>query len=228
MYQAIDEFTVDVPARASSEIQRTQLGSDFAWRVLEEIDYGLIVVSPEGKVQHANYLARDELTRARFLRGERDSVAGPSPQTTAEIMRGIRAAAHGRRQMLNLRHGGETLPVACVPLFHPFEGESASVLLLLGRQIGTQNLAVTFFARTYQLTPAEECVLRSLCDGMQVHDIAAAKGVCESTVRTQVRSLRDKTQSTSIRLLVQRVAALPPVVPVNLARNDRQAAQSFA
>lgn len=225
MYQAI-EFTVDVPAGASNEIQRTQLGSDFAWRVLEEIDYGLILVSPEGKVQHANHLARHELARARFLRGERDSVAGSSAQTTAELMRAIRTAAHGRRQMLNLRHGGETLPVACVPLFHPFEGESASVLLLLGRQIGTQNLAVTFFARTYQLTPAEECVLRALCDGMQVHDIAAAKGVCESTVRTQVRSLRDKTQSTSIRLLVQRVAALPPVVPVSLAMNDWQAAQS--
>lgn len=228
MYQAIDEFTMGNPARASNEIQPTQLGSDFAWRVLEEIDYGLIVVSPEGKVQHANHLARDELERARFLRGERDSVAGPSPQTTAEIKRGIRGAALGRRQMINLRHGAETLPVACVPLFHPFEGKSASVLLLLGRQLGTQNLAVTFFARTHELTPAEECVLRSLCDGMQVHDIAAAKGVCESTIRTQVRSLRDKTQSTSIRLLVQRVAALPPVVPVHLAMNDRLAAQSAA
>ena len=130
--------------------------------------------------------------------------------------------------MINLRHGGETLPVACVPLFHPFEGESASVLLLLGRQIGTQNLAVTFFARSHELTPAEECVLRALCNGMDVQDIAAANGVCESTVRTQVRSLRDKTQSTSIRLLVQRVAALPPVVPVSLAGNGRQAAQSAA
>ena len=130
--------------------------------------------------------------------------------------------------MVNLRYGGETLPVACVPLFHPLEGESASVLLLLGRQIGTQNLAVTFFARNHQLTPAEECVLRALCNGLDVQDIAVANGVCESTVRTQVRSLRDKTQSTCIRLLVQRVAALPPVVPVNLAGNAMEAAQSAA
>ncbi|MEO8653382.1 MAG: LuxR C-terminal-related transcriptional regulator [Ramlibacter sp.] len=229
MFQAIDEFTLDFPAAAGSgETHRTQLGSDFALRVLEEIDYGLILVSPDGKVQHANHLARHELAQARFLRAERASIAGATPETTGEIMRGIRAAAQGRRQMINLRHGGETLPVACVPLFHPFEGESASVLLLLGRQIGTQNLAVTFFARSHELTPAEECVLRALCDGMDVQDIAATNGVCESTVRTQVRALRDKTQCTSIRLLVQRVAALPPVVPVSLAANSRQAAQSAA
>ena len=51
---------------------RTQIGSDFAWRVLEEIDYGLILVGPDGKVQHANHLARHELARARFLRTEQD------------------------------------------------------------------------------------------------------------------------------------------------------------
>jgi len=60
-------------------------------------------------------------------------------------------------------------------------------------------------------------VLRALCDGMDVQEVAAHNGVSESTVRTQVRSLREKTQSTSIRQLVQQVAALPPVVPISLA-----------
>ena len=40
--------------------------------------------------------------------------------------------------------------------------------------------------------------------------------MAESTIRTQIRSLREKTQCHSIRLLVQQVAALPPVVPVSL------------
>jgi DNA-binding NarL/FixJ family response regulator len=67
-------------------------------------------------------------------------------------------------------------------------------------------------------------VLKALCDGMDVHDIALAKRVSECTVRTHLRSLREKTGVASIRLLVQRVAALPPVVPLALAV-DRAAPQ---
>jgi DNA-binding NarL/FixJ family response regulator len=133
-----------------------------------------------------------------------------------EVMRGIHAAARGRRQMLSLRSAKQTLSVAFVPLFQPLESESSSVLVMLGRQSGTQNLAVSFFARAHRLSPTEEAVLRGLCEGLDVQEIAAAHGVCNSTLRTQVRSLRDKTDSSSIRQLVQRVAALPPVVPCGL------------
>lgn len=195
---------------------RTPPDPECAWRALEEIDYGLILVDPDGRFQHANHLARHELTRGRFLRIDRSTVTSQSPLQSDEVSRGIRLAARGRRQMLNLRFGTERLPVACVPLFQPYEGESASVLLMLARRSGTQNLAVSFFAREHRLSPTEEAVLRSLCDGLDVQDIAAAHGVCESTLRTQVRSLRDKTDSNSIRQLVQRVAALPPVVPCGL------------
>lgn len=226
MYIAAQEFALPAPSSTPAQHGGRTPEAEFAWRVLEEIDYGLILVSPDGKVQHANHLARHELARARFLHVEQGAVAGHGTEQSGEIMRGIRSAAQGRRQMLNLRHGQDSLPVACVPLFQPFEGESASVLLMLARQTGTQNLAMTFFSRTHRLTPAEETVLRALCDGLDVQEIATANGVCQSTVRTQVRALRDKTCTNSIRLLVQRVAALPPVVPVCLAINSRVATQS--
>jgi DNA-binding CsgD family transcriptional regulator len=192
------------------------LETEFAWRVLEEIDYGLLLVSPAGGLQHANQLARQELARERFLRVEDGRLQGHCIEQTEEVQRGVRSAAIGRRQMLTLRNGPLSLAVACVPLFQPQDGESASVLLMLARQNSTRNLSVTFFARSHGLTPAEETVLRSLCDGLDVHEIATANGVSENTVRTQVRSLRDKTGISSMRLLVQKVASLPPVVPVTL------------
>lgn len=201
---------------------------EFAWRVLEEIDYGLLLVSPGGRLQHANHLARHELARARFLRIEAATVVGHSPEQTEEVMRGIRWAAQGRRQMLTLRRGAESLPVACVPLHQPTDGQPASVLLMLGRQSGAQNLAITFFSRTHGLSPAEEAVLKALCEGLDVREIAQANGVAECTVRTQVRSLRDKTGINSMRLLVQRVAALPPVVPMSLAIGPAATAQSVS
>ena len=213
---ATTAFANDTPPRMPTRPDRNSPDPEFAWRVLEEIDYGLILVDPEGTFQHANHLARHELARARFLRIEHATVTSMTPAQNDEVARGIRSAARGRRQMLSLRHGTERISVACVPLFQPYEGESASVLLMLARRTGTQNLAVSFFSREHRLSPTEEAVLRSLCDGLDVQDIAVAHGVAECTVRTQVRSLRDKTDSGSIRHLVQRVAALPPVVPCGL------------
>ncbi len=205
---------------------------DSLWRVLDEIDYGLILVDTFGMVQHANHLARYELARGHFLRlvqpdartataanqaihGQLQAADQP-PEVNAQLLRGIRSAAQGLRHMLTLRRDGANLPVACVPLFQPFEGEAASVLVMLGRQSATPNLAVTFFARDHRLTQAEESVLRALCKGQDIPDIAVAHGVAESTIRTQIRALRDKTQCHSIRVLVQQVAALPPVVPASL------------
>ena len=216
MNMATTLFAIDAPGRPQAAAERPAPDPEFAWRALEEIDYGLILVDPEGMVQHANHLARHELARAMFLRIDHGRVTSHGTNQGGEVARAIRLAARGRRQMLSLRHDKDTLAVACVPLFQPYEGESASVLLMLARRTGSKNLALSFFAREHRLSPTEEAVLRALCDGLDVQEIAVAHGVCESTLRTQVRSLRDKTDSSSIRQLVQRVAALPPVVPCGL------------
>lgn len=211
-----------------------EIDPSIIWRVLDEIDYGLILVTPDGRLQRANHLGRYELARARFVRttGQASQVVDDSnagsysaqqqlkahdAAATAELLGGIRAAASGRRQMLTLRQGKDSLTLACVPLCQPFEGECSSVLLMLARKSETPNLALGFFARSHQLTSAEEGVLRGLCHGQQIIDIAITNGVAESTVRAQIRALREKTQCNNIRLLVQLVAALPPVVPVSLS-----------
>ena len=202
--------------KASAAASETFALEDCAWRVLEEIDYGLILVSPAGTLQHANRLGRHELSRARFLATHAGALVGQSPAETEDILRAVRSAAQGRRQMLALRNGDATLHIACVPLLHSYDGDTGPVLLMLSRQTDTQNLNLAFFSRAHGLTPAEESVLKALCEGLDVREIAAANGVTEYTVRTQVRSLRDKTGINSMRLLVQRVASLPPLVPMCL------------
>jgi DNA-binding CsgD family transcriptional regulator len=185
-----------------------------AWRVLEEIDYGLILLSATGELQHANQLGWSELSRERFLRVDDGQVIGETPAVTQELRRGLQAAALGRRHMLMLREGGDVLPVTCVPLM-PTEGSATPVLLMLARQSATRNLNVGFFSRTHGLTAAEESILRHLCEGLQVKEIARVKGITPSTVRTHLRSLREKTGLRHIRLLAQRVAMLPPMLPTS-------------
>lgn len=202
--------------------QREALDPAVMWRVLDEIDYGLILVTPQGHLQRANHLGRYQLAQAKFLRltGSRaapQQLQAHDAATTTELQNGIRAAAQGRRQMLTLRRGDESLTLACVPLCQAFEGGSSSVLLMLARNTETANLALGFFARSHKLTSAEEGVLRALCCGHQITEIAKSNGVAQSTVRAQIRALREKTQCHNIRLLVQQVAALPPVVPASLS-----------
>lgn len=203
--------------------------AEFAWRALEEVDFGLAIVECGGQLQHANHLARHEICRSRFLRLLDGHVAGTDAKQAEKLAAALRLAGNGRRQLVMLQDGEETLPVACVPLEDGFEARSASplVLLMLGRRAESQRLALTFFARTHGLTPAEENVLRGLCAGHSVLDIARGNGTTEGTVRTQIRTLRDKTAASSIRVLLQRVAALPPVVPVSLAAARAPAAQSM-
>lgn len=185
--------------------------SDIFWRVLDEIDYGLIVVQLDGRMLHANHLARYELARGRYLHLADGLVSAPAMVHRADLQRGIASAGTGRRCMLEFSGEEGTMNVAFVPLSHPFEGDTGAVLLMLERR-PEDNLALSFFARAYRITPMEESVLRLLNDGLDVDEVAGRLGIAISTVRSHIRALREKTRANSIRGLLQRVATLPPVV----------------
>ena len=97
MYIAAEQFSASAFSIKTAERDQRRPEADFAWRVLEEIDYGLILVSPAGMLQHVNHLARNELARARFLRIRGNCIAGATPEQTPAVMQGIREAARGRR-----------------------------------------------------------------------------------------------------------------------------------
>ncbi|QJW84291.1 hypothetical protein HK414_12095 [Ramlibacter terrae] len=54
MYATAELLARGRASRASTAIE-PPASADFAWRVLEEIDYGLLLVSPSGALQHANH-----------------------------------------------------------------------------------------------------------------------------------------------------------------------------
>ncbi|MCA0324545.1 MAG: LuxR C-terminal-related transcriptional regulator [Proteobacteria bacterium] len=191
-----------------------ELQPSLALRLLDEIDYGLVLVSSRGRVLHANHLARHELAMGRLVfTGDEGTIACPDTEQTEQLLAAIEGAVHGRRRLLYLTHEEHRLPVAAIPLNHALASPTSSVLLAMARQRVGDNLTLQMFALEHNLTPTEESVLRALCDGDEVDEIAARHGVAESTVRTQVRALRDKTGARGIRQLVQRVLSLPPVVP---------------
>lgn len=182
-------------------------------RVLDEIDYGLLVVDGHGRLKHANHLARHELASGRTLAAHEGVLMGATIDITIQVQGALDQAARGQRRLLQFARADRELSMALVPLSHPLESDRPKVLILLSRQDTCDNLAVRMFARAQSLSPTEENVLIALCSGMEIPDIARRHSVAESTVRSQIKALREKTGCASIRQLLLRVNALPPVVP---------------
>lgn len=182
-------------------------------RVLDEVDYGLIVIDSQGLIRHANHLARHEMTTGRLIASRARTLLGSNSDLSVQIQAALEQALRGQRRLVLLKSGSHELSLACVPLCHPLEFDEPTVLVLLSRQNASKNLALGMFARSHHLSPSEEAVLLALCRGLTIPEIARGHCVAESTVRSQIKALREKTGCSSIRGMMQRVHSLPPVMP---------------
>jgi DNA-binding CsgD family transcriptional regulator len=224
------------PAASDAAGRRFAPGAPFLWpdpprvlapgaallgAVLDEIDYGVMVVDPSSAaLVHANRLALDELQVHRTLTLTDGRVEAADGVTRRALGAALAAVALGRRSLLTLRPAGATgnastggtVQVSVVPV--ATEGGAAHALLVFGKRQVADALAVGFFARAHALTPTEDAVLLALCRGVKPTQIAVDHGVAISTIRTHVNSIRVKTGTGSIRDLVNRVSALPPMAPV--------------
>jgi DNA-binding CsgD family transcriptional regulator len=189
---------------------------DWLVSMLDEIDYGMLLVTTDGHVSYLNHAARLELDGHHPLCLKGGTLQ--APQDAAQLADALAAARRGLRRLMTLGQGAQRVSVSVVPLpsTQPatMDGrrEAQPTLLVLGKRQVCAQLSVEGFARSFKLTPAETRVLQGLCDGVEPHEVARRGGVAVSTVRTQIGSIRVKTGATSIRELVRQVAVLPPLV----------------
>ena len=203
----------EVPGAAGAAGVRPGLGQQHLMRVFDEIDYGMLIIDAQGRILHANHLARHELANGRIIMSYGNSLLGSSAEFTSQMQNAMEAAFRGQRRLVLLNKGDRELSLAFTPLSHPLEADTPTVLVMLSRQSTCDNLAVRMFARTIGLSPSEEAVLMGLCRGLEIPEIASEHGVAQSTIRSQIKTLREKAGSPSIRRLLQRINSLPPVVP---------------
>jgi DNA-binding CsgD family transcriptional regulator len=182
-------------------------------RMLDEMDHGMVLITATGELRHANQPARQELAHGGNLRLSNGRVQASQADQHGVLHDVVVDAGRGRRRLVTLGDKANALSVAAVPMGSDQEGDEALVLLVLGRRQSCEALTVDFFARTQGLTSAEAKVLQALCDGLRPKEAARRFGVAVSTIRTQISSIRTKTQTSSIRDLVSRVTALPPIAP---------------
>ena len=200
------------------------LGTDALLAALDALDTGVLVCDARGRLLVCNHAARRELDAGGLLRVGHDAlldVAGGAG------LLALRRAVHGAafdhsHPLVPLRHAEQCLMLAVQPL-RTTDGGPPRVLLLTGRRGLCPDLALHHFGRVYALTPAEVSVLSSLLAGVRIGDMARARGVKLSTVRTQVAALRAKLGVQRVDDITRLVAELPPMLGA-LGRHDAQPA----
>ncbi|HEX6707718.1 MAG TPA: helix-turn-helix transcriptional regulator [Albitalea sp.] len=184
-------------------------------RMLDEIDYGLLLLGADGRLRYANQLGLRELAGDGPLQMLQGQVRARLVGDQSALHVALLDACRGRRRLFSVGAHAAAVTVAVVPMpadDDDGEGEGLA-LLVFGKRRAAETLTLDFYARTHGLTGAETSVLRSICGGMKPKEIARAQGVAISTVRSHICSIRTKTQTSSIRELANRIAVLPPITP---------------
>lgn len=189
-------------------------GNALLMRILDEVDYGLLLLTVTGELCYANQLALQEIGGSGPLREVSARLQTQPEGELGALRAALVEAMHGRRSLVTLGHNGHTLLVAVIPIAAGADtGPDRHALLVFNKRASCAALTIDFYARSNGLTATESAVLLRLSEGLKPKDIARIQGVALSTVRSQISSIRSKTRTASIGELAARVAGLPPFAP---------------
>lgn len=200
--------------------ERRQSEGSAMWNLLtallDEIDYGILLVSQVDKVIHANQAACVRLAEGQPIEIKGGRLMARNSELQATLSNALIGAQHrGNRMLLSVPLGDAPTTLGIVPL-PPLGSDPAPdrglTLVTLQRQQLVETLSANAFAKSHGLSQREMEVLSALCSGMKPAAIAAQMGIGVATVRTHIHNLKVKAQCDSMVELVQRVAVLPPVM----------------
>ena len=193
-------------------------GPDLLALLVDELAHGVLVVSAQGRILHANQAARRELEQGAVLNAERGQLQVLSPTDERVFQAALGKAVLGKRSLIKLSAQGVNFTLALVPLRRQVGVPCERIALFLSREGVCESGVFGSFARSHGLTHTEEQVLVFLCRCLSTPQIALQMKVAVSTVRSHVRSLCAKTASSGVRELIHRVAILPPIAPLSLGQ----------
>ena len=205
--------TLVASGRAEPAPRSTDACAAMLERMLDIVDYGMLLLLPNGQVIYANATARFDLEDHPLMQLQGQVLqVGQARDATALREALVGAVQRGCQKLLTLGgDGGPTLNVAVVPVMEAQGGRAAGAMLVLGKRKVYDEMSIDSFARHYRLTPAEQRVLKLLCAGRRPTEIAQIVGVELSTIRTQVASILEKTGLSGVGALIREVSRLPPL-----------------
>ena len=193
--------------------------------LLEEIDYGMLVLDASARVLHMNQLARLELLSGKTVCVVDERLTAHLPQDQVDIARALADSARGVRSLLPLgshsgRNTGRSLgevTISFIPLCaqeDSFGPSGGYTLAMLSKRESCEPLTLQQFGRHCRLTQCEQALLPAIMLGLSAEHIAAQSQTSVNTVRTHLGHIRAKTRVTSMRQLATVLTKLPPIRPL--------------
>ncbi|MCX7227620.1 MAG: helix-turn-helix transcriptional regulator [Burkholderiales bacterium] len=179
-------------------------------QLVDALDFGVMLLETDGRVRYANRPARVALGANDVLGLTEDRLTLHGPQQQRAFLRALAEVADDRPRMLCLGGGVPGTKLALVRWRREADG---SAVLLATLQTGERQHwpALRAYARERRLTEGETDVMQQLVLGDRPPQIAARRGSSEGTVRSQIKSLLEKTGTHSMRELVVEALHLPPM-----------------
>jgi DNA-binding CsgD family transcriptional regulator len=186
--------------------------------VLDEIDYGLLVLGASAQILFANQPARLELGGERFVRRRQDRLVPSASSHAAKIDAALANARRGQRGLVTLSGTDGELVLSFVPLSLGAQpavriAETSLVLVIFGKRDACDTTTLQQYGRLHGLTGAEQALLPAIIRGLSIKAMANQRCVATNTVRAHLGSIREKTGTRSLRTLMVRLSSLPPIRP---------------
>jgi DNA-binding CsgD family transcriptional regulator len=185
--------------------------------ILDSIRAGMFLVDANARIVHANAAGRAILSAEDFLRTISGRLAAADAQADRTLREAFAAAACGDSAL-----GAKGIAVSLTACDgEPYAAHVLPLTVGVRRQTGMACAVAALFvrkaaletpsppeviAKSYKLTPAELRVLLAVVEVGGIPEVAATLGVAESTVKTHVGRLFEKTSTARQADLVKLVA----------------------
>lgn len=186
--------------------------------VFDGLSAGLLLVDAKGRIVHANTAGRDMLDAGDFLRSIGGRLVGGNMQAK-ETFRDIFAAAgngdaeigaKGIAVSLTAKNGelyvAHVLPLTSGARQHIGVTYTAAAAVFIRKAAMESPSVPEVIGRSYKLTPTELRVLLALVEVGSVSEVAETLGIADTTVKTHLGHLFEKTGAGRQADLVKLVA----------------------
>jgi DNA-binding CsgD family transcriptional regulator len=188
--------TADIPRPPPNGVTQAALAA------LERLNYGVLLLGPDGELRHANRRAEDIARRTRaFSAGSTGRLQASASSLSTKLHKAVQAAAQGPSSHdgpgtpLRLRGvtGAEVhaFVVPVPPRTQHFENEVVAMMFVADPESTLPHFPEKL-RQIYHLSPTEAHLAEALVNGRSLKQFAVERGTSLNTVRTQLRSLAAK------------------------------------
>jgi DNA-binding CsgD family transcriptional regulator/PAS domain-containing protein len=215
-YDAIEKAVVELLAPHLQIAKRVQLKLGEAWAAKTELEAAFarlsmaaLVIDAQTRIRHVNAAATALFARSREASSRHGKLVFADPKVNAAFQAAVRnATAQCPRSSaiafhLAPRRSAEILVSPLCPEHRAVSAwQMPLALVLIATGARDEQSIRSRMQQLYRLTPAESRIAAALAVGHSVEEIAAANGVTEATLRTQLRSIFGKTGTSRQSQLV--------------------------